>query len=884
MGRNYPLNTSDGGLNWTQQTSDIEKTLFSATFFNAATGWAVGSGGTILNTSDGGLNWTQQTSDIEKTLFSVTFFNATTGWAVGSGGTILNTRDGGRSWTMPEYHRYPAPWYWLLCIAILGLTISAFRQSDTSPDKSETVADLLASDRPLRPDDPDPLRFHEISAGLSRFIRNPRTEPPLTIAVTGEWGTGKSSLMNLLHQDLKTKGFSTVWFNAWHHQKGEQLLASIFANIRSQGIPGLLQFSGGRPVGFLYRLRLLKRRGARHWLSLIILVLLFSASLAWLIKDLDNIKDIESAVQSLLTAYRPQLLIALGGTLAPVLALFKTIQGFALSPLKLIASGSGEDRKTTQVDPGARFHFAREFDDVTASLDLGRMILFIDDLDRCSKENVLEILEAINFLAVSGSCYIVIGMAREWVEICVGLGFKELASESLKNTRNNESNAYEHRREFARHYLEKMINIEVPVPKLNASLSKKLVLPIEQKILLPSRFDRFLDSLKPLAAYWPAALLLGLAIGGANLGWQWGEIPLSLFQAKTEKLEHELSVWPVSDPSLIQSANDSMQVLINRNPPKNQNEPESTTAKPADDQKPKQPLANQKSIPSNQTPALEWVLRGNKTAHEEGLVVQSFGKNGARGELLLRVAKENNPLEYSNSGKDAKDKISKSVPALTKTTSKPTGFNPGDRNHALWPNWVPYGLALPIALVLLFVLFRRPQRIVEDSSTFKDALDIWHPLLMLRPQTPRTIKRFLNRIRYLAMRYRSDEESKSLWQSLRQRIRVWTNKTAPPDPPVQDIDEISEAQLVALSLIHKLESTWLTDASKFEQVNLGEFEGLIAKDFAEQTNKLSMGKLVKLLNQTVTDHKTQFVTDEIASEQQRVRFLNILTETNHSST
>src|SRR5438874_13261698 len=31
--------------------------------------------------------------------------------------------------------------------------------------------------------------------GLSRFIRNPKTQPPVTIAFEGEWGEGKSSVM-----------------------------------------------------------------------------------------------------------------------------------------------------------------------------------------------------------------------------------------------------------------------------------------------------------------------------------------------------------------------------------------------------------------------------------------------------------------------------------------------------------------------------------------------------------------------------------------------------------------------------------------------------------------------------------------------------------------
>jgi len=43
--------------------------------------------------------------------------------------------------------------------------------------------------------------------------------------------------MNLLMADLKEYRFRPVWFNAWHHQKEEHLLASLLENIKSQAIP-----------------------------------------------------------------------------------------------------------------------------------------------------------------------------------------------------------------------------------------------------------------------------------------------------------------------------------------------------------------------------------------------------------------------------------------------------------------------------------------------------------------------------------------------------------------------------------------------------------------------------------------------------------------------
>lgn len=44
---------------------------------------------------------------------------------------------------------------------------------------------------------------------------------------------------------------------------------------------------------------------------------------------------------------------------------------------------------------------------------------------------VLEVLESVSFLISSGDCYVVMGMARERVVGCVGLSFKDVASELL---------------------------------------------------------------------------------------------------------------------------------------------------------------------------------------------------------------------------------------------------------------------------------------------------------------------------------------------------------------------------------------------------------------------------------------------------------------------
>ena len=236
----YDPDTADGGATWTPQTSRTGADLYSVQMLaDGRRGWVVGSGGTILTTADGGATWMPQTSGTTANLSSVQMqADGQHGWVVGGGATLLNTRDGGKTWQEDiRYRRFPAPWYYLNWLLVAGLVAPALRQRAPPFALQTSVEDMLASDRPLEAGDPDPLQFQQIAAGLSRFLRNENTQPPLTIAISGEWGTGKSSLMNLLKADLIRRGFRPLWFNAWHHQKEEHLLATLLANIRTQAIP-----------------------------------------------------------------------------------------------------------------------------------------------------------------------------------------------------------------------------------------------------------------------------------------------------------------------------------------------------------------------------------------------------------------------------------------------------------------------------------------------------------------------------------------------------------------------------------------------------------------------------------------------------------------------
>ena len=96
------LNTSDSGINWFAQTSGTTDSLFSIFFipgYNGSVAYIAGGfsaggadfEGIILNTVDGGNTWTSYDCESSRILYSISFPNSLTGFAVGEGGTIIKT-------------------------------------------------------------------------------------------------------------------------------------------------------------------------------------------------------------------------------------------------------------------------------------------------------------------------------------------------------------------------------------------------------------------------------------------------------------------------------------------------------------------------------------------------------------------------------------------------------------------------------------------------------------------------------------------------------------------------------------------------------------------------------------------------------------------------
>lgn len=571
--------SEDGGRTWRNAGPDTGAWLL-AVFFLAdhRRGWMAGDDGSIFVTRDGGATWQAQTTPTHNWLRHVSMdANGKTGRALGAYGTVLLTDDGGGHWReSAPYSRYPAPWFWLLFVAggtvLVVLVPRHLRSRNRARDTEEGPAASLNSDQPITHVDNDRLGYRPAIEALANFLSNEATEPRITLAITGEWGSGKSSMMRMLQTEMTARGYRTAWFNAWHHQQEGRQLTALFNVVRRQGVPAFFR----QPVAALrVRSRLIWGRSAFYRfvciaIPIVVLVALGDFSrqpdrwerIKWWVahqtlqwervvvtdKTIEKLRSIDTkptAEQSAPKAetagtppapgaaqtraqVRPEVLAYMKNALVwesgqkrhcgdtrniadedrcvfkqpdqllvtiekgtgltlwpserdailkaaeplPVPTLFPALEHFIvpllgllgllftkgmtvygleiLRPLRNIfgTTPTGEGGKEVS---GAIEHYRREYCLLTEALN-GRLLVFVDDIDRCNADTVNGIMELTNYLVDVGRCFVVLGMAMERVKASIRAP--------------NEAEP-----DYADKYLRKLVHIELPVPLANAQES-----------------------------------------------------------------------------------------------------------------------------------------------------------------------------------------------------------------------------------------------------------------------------------------------------------------------------------------------------------------------------------------------------------------------------
>ena len=105
------IHTSNGGVNWEIQNSEVSNRIQDIFFLNHNLGWAVSTrfdtiaGSYIIKTTNGGKVWEKEFFNVENKFFQTIYFlDSLNGW-VGGGPSqsFYGTKDGGLTWNIPRF-------------------------------------------------------------------------------------------------------------------------------------------------------------------------------------------------------------------------------------------------------------------------------------------------------------------------------------------------------------------------------------------------------------------------------------------------------------------------------------------------------------------------------------------------------------------------------------------------------------------------------------------------------------------------------------------------------------------------------------------------------------------------------------------------------------
>src|SRR5438132_1783485 len=109
--------------------------------------------------------------------------------------------------------------------------------SDRPPDRldQQILVRLVPNpDEAITTASHDRLRRSEFAQALANQLLS-ATDHGLVMALTGPWGSGKTSLLNLIDDTLRGQaGIAVLRFNPWFFSGTEQLLAHFFQELSAQ--------------------------------------------------------------------------------------------------------------------------------------------------------------------------------------------------------------------------------------------------------------------------------------------------------------------------------------------------------------------------------------------------------------------------------------------------------------------------------------------------------------------------------------------------------------------------------------------------------------------------------------------------------------------------
>ncbi|HEX7516300.1 MAG TPA: Qat anti-phage system ATPase QatA, partial [Chthoniobacterales bacterium] len=302
----------------------------------------------------------------------------------------------------------------------------------------------------------DLLYFDAIAETVVKLVLDSPNDP-LTIGIHGDWGAGKSSVLAMAEHQLKqSDGVVCLRFNGWQFQGFEDAKAALLETIITE-----LRDLKKENAGISEKARALLKRV--DYLKLAKLGASGAFMLATGIPHPELIRDAASLLGGLAEAAKGEI------------TLEKLKQGVteAAGILKPVE----EEKMPEQI---RAFH--KEFDDLLEAAKIKKLVVLIDDLDRCLPTPAIETLEAIRLFLFAPRTAFIVAADEAMIEYAVKQHFPELPMSTGPLT-------------YARNYLEKLIQVPFRIPNLGYGETQTYVALVLMQAQMggnPAEFDKVL--------------------------------------------------------------------------------------------------------------------------------------------------------------------------------------------------------------------------------------------------------------------------------------------------------------------------------------------------------------------------------------------------------
>lgn len=327
-----------------------------------------------------------------------------------------------------------------------------------------SISRLSYSDQPTTFDE---LGFSRTAEALLEVINGSIVaDTPLTLAIYGAWGSGKTSLMQMIQARLDRDKYLPIWFDAWRYAQTDSLWRALLVSL-VEGLRNHLLGSGQdtKRATRLPWMKDQKPEEARKALNQRLDDLLGSLYRSVERQEPGSLEINWGAAGKAVT----RAVFHLGAGLLPGTSHLVKIVESAQGQLgqgeditSLLAAFQREQVKfyKEQVRSLEQFHqnFRALVDEYVVGSDLV-LTIFIDDLDRCLPEQSLGVLEALKvFLDIPG-CIFVLGMDRLIIEHGIRIHYKDFQMNATETAGKSLPMS-------GRDYLDKVIQVPFEMPPL----------------------------------------------------------------------------------------------------------------------------------------------------------------------------------------------------------------------------------------------------------------------------------------------------------------------------------------------------------------------------------------------------------------------------------